>query len=743
MKEIVINLEIDGGQEIGNTIKNITQLKNEIKKLEETSQDLDLGSEAFEQAKTNIENLKKQLTDLSKTRAQVAKEAADATAKSEKEISDSLEKNAKAREEKMLKLGDNVQKFAQGLTDAFAGAFIALGASEKSTEEFNKTLQQGIGIAIGVKGAIEGVIAGAQLAGPAFKALNAVIAANPVLAIVAGIAALTAGIYLLVKAITAEEKESEKLTKQLEKQKEANDDIRDANENAVKVLEAKINLMKAEGKTNTDIKKVETELYNIKRETLLLNLEDLALTAKRNFAALQEKINNDSLTESYYKKAAAVADFFGQSEKAEAFRKAARREEAEDVKEDKDKLEQTLKDIDATKTELAVLDLNRKTRIAEEDKEDYEKWKKLQEEKAKKQREYLKSIEEAYKSLTQVVTDENANMNKSIAMAEAQSSEEIIFYVSKTQLAKMNAMAAEKAAVKKNTAEINQELRDKLAEQLKDVKLSQAQREALIRETNEKIEDNDKAQWSKMASNIDKYTQAIGSALNAIVGVFQAVAEYQNQEREQQLKEYQANADAQLAANDAAKEAELSKNGLTAKQKADIEKKYAEADYQIKLMAYNKETEVKKKAFEQDKKLKIAQTVIATITGAVSAITGGIQALGPIFGLILGGIVGTAVTVMGAVQVAKIKAQKFDGGTPPSPPSISAPAGSSTEGPDGVKDKALFSTGQNQTQTFAPGQQAERSADKEKTPVVKAIVVESDITDAQQKAAITKEKTTF
>ena len=101
----------------------------------------------------------------------------------------------------MEKIGNNLAKFAAGVTDAFAGAFIAFGAGEEDAKKFNETLQKGVGVAVGVKGAIEAVVAGVQLAGPAFEAFNAVIKANPIAAVVVAVAALTAGIYLLVKAI--------------------------------------------------------------------------------------------------------------------------------------------------------------------------------------------------------------------------------------------------------------------------------------------------------------------------------------------------------------------------------------------------------------------------------------------------------------------------------------------------------------------------------------------------------------
>ena len=62
------------------------------------------------------------------------------------------------------------------------------------------------------------------------------------------------------------------------------------------------------------------------------------------------------------------------------------------------------------------------------------------------------------------------------------------------------------------------------------------------------------------------------------------------------------------------------------------------------------------------------QTIITTITGSVVALTSALASLEYPAGLILGLITATAVTAIGATQVAAIQKQKFDAGTPPQPP---------------------------------------------------------------------------
>ena len=83
------------------------------------------------------------------------------------------------------------------------------------------------------------------------------------------------------------------------------------------------------------------------------------------------------------------------------------------------------------------------------------------------------------------------------------------------------------------------------------------------------------------------------------------------------------------------------------------------------MQTYIKEEAIKKKSFESDKKLKIAQATIGMVQGMVSAFTGAMS-LGPIAGPIVGGILAAAVGAMGAMNIAKIKKTKYEAGTPPS-----------------------------------------------------------------------------
>jgi hypothetical protein len=69
----------------------------------------------------------------------------------------------------------------------------------------------------------------------------------------------------------------------------------------------------------------------------------------------------------------------------------------------------------------------------------------------------------------------------------------------------------------------------------------------------------------------------------------------------------------------------------------------------------------KKKAFEQNKKMQMAQTVIATATGAIQAYASA-QVLGPFAGPIVGAMLAGLVVAMGAKQMGIIASSSYQGG---------------------------------------------------------------------------------
>lgn len=239
----------------------------------------------------------------------------------------------------------------------------------------------------------------------------------------------------------------------------------------------------------------------------------------------------------------------------------------------------------------------------------------------------------------------------------------------------------------------------------------------------------------KAKAERDKQNKEIIAGINSVASSAQtllsAISDYNQAKANEAVKVNEEALQTQLSALDVARETELAKEGLTADQKIAIENKYKLKKYELELKEYNATTAIKKKAFEQDKKMKIAMAIISTITGAISAVTGMIQAIpGPV-GIILGVVAGLAVTAAGVLQVAKIKNTTFDAGTAPSPPSFSVPSASSV-GAESSSASATpsFDLFKKDTNQNGANNNASNNSTNQPT-VVKAYVVSQEITDQQ------------
>lgn len=667
MADIQIKINTLGGEE---TVKTVNDLREGIKKLEQESSNLNLGSDAFEQAKSQIDELKKKLQDLSKSQQQL-----------DNEMNQQAEDAASKRAERMEKVGNNLQKFAAGLTDAFAGAFIAMGASGKDAEEFNKTLQEGIGIAVGVKGGIEALVAGVELAGPAFEAFNAIMAANPIGAIIVLIAALAAGIYLLSKAMNSEKSESEKLTEALEEQKVAAESLSKARKSEISVMESKLSLMVAQGKSDAEVLKATKDLYAAKKAALEQDVIQLEMAAKITKAKLVEALATDTLWESTQRAAAAAYRATGNSLAAELIEKGIAEGKKDRQKELTDLLLKDLTAVKEAKDNIAKLDIDRDVAVANIQTKINEKSKKAAEERQKKYDE-----EHRYK---QKVTEDDTQQAEEFSNFLAAEEEK--------RLAKQKEAndAALELQRQKNSDEFTAQveywnLLDAEAEkQLKKdnlIKGVKVLEESLVAGFNRmggasgqlgaSIVSNLGGAFDVLSNKSASTTDKIQAGLSALGGILDAANAYQKAQADEKVKVNEEELSNTLENLNAQREAELSNQNLTAEQKTAIENKYAQQEYQLKLDEYNKNTAIKKKAFEQDKKLKIASTIITTLQSVMGAVSSMLTIPSPAAPA-LAVLAGAAVAAMGAYQVSQIEKQKFDAGSPPQAPKISLPSASS------------------------------------------------------------------
>lgn len=723
MADIVIKVKTEGGEE---SLKNINDLKNAISSLEEDASKMDLGSEAFENSKNQIDELKKKLESLSKSQNKL-----------DEEIGKSAEEAASKRAARMERVGNNLQKFAAGLTDAFAGAFIAMGAGEEDAKRMNETLQQGVGIAIGAKGAIEALVAGVELAGPAFEALNAIMAANPIGAVVVAVAALTAGIYLLVKAFEEEEKSSNAVNEALSRNLKAHQD----NEKELKKLALEKQLRN---------KQISQEEFNAAMGDI--SLQDKRLKNAQENSQLIIKLYKDfgyevgkevklrQQREDYYtREGVLVRDnaWFQEKKNFDKFnselaiiKKSALDREFEDRKVNNEK-------VSAQNDEFHIKEKEANIKSSNDKSADL---KKIQDE---RNAQALADLEKFGKQLQTVIDKNTEDEIKAAKDAKDKAREDEVddddnFYAlkhSKAIKAAEDDLIGDEDNLTKKRALLEQQRQEEIRiARLKGEDISAINKKYV--EADEKLTEDS---FKRKVEEVNKYTQAIGSALNSVMGVFSAISDLKKQEQEQDSKERQEALDIQVTALNDARDLELEKEGLTAEQKKAINYKYAMQEYELKKQEYDKNTVIKKKAFEQDKNLKIATTVISTITGAMSAFSSlaGIAIVGPA----LGALAAAAVVAMGAVQVAAIRKQKFDAGSPPAAPKLTLPSTSDVGGGSGSNAQAgpeLYRAGQGDINTGAGGPNGQRQAQPQKV-----YVVSQEVTSSQNMNAVLERRSSF
>jgi hypothetical protein len=191
------------------------------------------------------------------------------------------------------------------------------------------------------------------------------------------------------------------------------------------------------------------------------------------------------------------------------------------------------------------------------------------------------------------------------------------------------------------------------------------------------------------------------------------------------------NRDEDLANLDKNLQAQLSQEGLTADQKAQIEQSFAQQKYQIELKAFNEEEKIKKAQFARDKALRLAQVGIDT----ASAIVKGIAQFGPPPSP--AGIAAIAsASLIGITQAMAIMNQKYQAGSAPTPPQLSSGGGGALSGAGASSFTANTQAQTTDLNQIGQGQQGQ-------TMTSQVVVLESDITNTQNKVQLQEAKSSF
>jgi hypothetical protein len=209
------------------------------------------------------------------------------------------------------------------------------------------------------------------------------------------------------------------------------------------------------------------------------------------------------------------------------------------------------------------------------------------------------------------------------------------------------------------------------------------------------------------------------------------VNELVNQIDQARLNSIAKNREDDLANLDANMQAQLNQEGLTAEQRKKIEEQFAQQKYQVQLKAFNEEEKIKKAQFAREKALRLAQVGIDT----ASAIVKGIAQFGPPPSP--AGIAAIAsASLIGITQAMAIMNQKYQAGSAPTPPQLSSGGGSSLSGAGASSFQANTNTQTTDLTTIGQGQQGQ-------TMTSQVVVLESDITNTQNKVQVQEAKSSF
>lgn len=422
----------------------------------------------------------------------------------------------------------------------------------------------------------------------------------------------------------------------------------------------------------------ETEIFNIQKKQ---NEVKLAM-AKQEYEAKEEIIRiNHEIAKAEYERfklfletQALQAGWTEQQRQRDLQRLEEAKEEY--LKNEEEKRLQNRITLETIEAENQIFLNNRNKQVAAANKK--------REAEEKKERDRLLKLQEDYeRDLTDLkienIEDENERaMAKLLERFERERQALIEKYGQETELEKQLMIQKENEILA-----LEAKFEEKRKEAAEKIKKAQ---EELEKAEQAKIEEEFQAKLDQAQFYIDQANMALETAT--------AVNDLLNQLGENRIKQNEENRDAELANLESQKQKELNVEGLTAKEKALIEKKFAEQEYKTKLATAEANDKIAEKQFKRNKAIQIASAAVNTAAAILKAIAmfgpppspAGIAAI-------------TSAGIIGAAQVATIAATKFQGSAASiSPPNITIPdvpddtGGTTTGGTGGGSDEILPGT---------------------------------------------------
>lgn len=227
---------------------------------------------------------------------------------------------------------------------------------------------------------------------------------------------------------------------------------------------------------------------------------------------------------------------------------------------------------------------------------------------------------------------------------------------------------------------------------------TELEKELMLRQKQEVADVEAEFDEQARQAKIDKAEKTLAE----IQGLFDAMSEINsliNELGDQEKEKITARRDDDLSELEKNKKAALRVEGLTAKQKANIEYNFALQEYEIKKKAAEEEDKINKRQFNRDKALKLAQIGIDTASAIVKAIAMYGPPPSPL------GIAGIASAgIIGGLQAAVVARTQFESGAAQiSPPDFSDFAVSDTDSESDSSTSSQSGSQQNNITTQTAG----------------------------------------
>lgn len=358
-EKIGITIEVQG---TGAGIKSVKELKDEVKKLDETISKSDFGSDEYKKATAESEKLRAKMEEISGKETTKAVTSLKGLQQEYKRLKVALSEASNPQD--FSRLSKELNDVEGQIGDINDAASLATGSG---IEQLNK----GIGlVGEGFRNFdFEKIKIGLKGIGNAMSAVVPLLLVEGIVMLVQNFDKVVEVVKDLTGTWSTEEKAVKSATKAYDAQKKATSALVVEYDNEIKILEA-------QGAS-------EAKILDAKKKKIAAQIQELKASIAIQDATINEIKANDDLSESLGSVNAWIQRKLGNEKAAEQFEAIVQFEKLERVKEEQAKKDEALRAISSLEADLVVLQINNDKKVVESAKKTAEEKKKIAEQSAK------------------------------------------------------------------------------------------------------------------------------------------------------------------------------------------------------------------------------------------------------------------------------------------------------------------------------------------------------------------------